>query len=32
MLRNIEDPNDHGYDAIRRLFLIEMARVLGERN
>ena len=29
---NVEDPNDRGYDAIRRLFLIEMARVLGERN
>ena len=25
---NLEDPNDRGYDAIRRLFLIEMARVL----
>lgn len=25
---NIEDPNDRGYDAIRRLCLIEMARVL----
>ncbi len=25
---NLEDPNDQGYDAIRRLFLIEMARVL----
>jgi lysophospholipase L1-like esterase len=24
-----EDPNDRGYDAIRRLFLIEMSRVLG---
>jgi lysophospholipase L1-like esterase len=23
---NLEDPNDRGYDAIRRLFLIEMAR------
>lgn len=27
---NIEDPNDRGYDAIRRLSLIEMARVLPE--
>lgn len=27
---NIEDPNDRGYDAIRRLCLIEMARVLPE--
>lgn len=25
---NLEDPNDRGYDAIRRLFLIEMVRVL----
>lgn len=25
---NLEDPNDRGYDAIRRLFLIEMTRVL----
>jgi hypothetical protein len=25
---NLEDPNDRGYDAIRRLSLIEMARVL----
>ena len=25
---NLEDPNDRGYDAIRRLFLIEMARLL----
>jgi lysophospholipase L1-like esterase len=25
-----EDPNDRGYDAIRRLFLLEMARVLRE--
>ncbi len=25
---NLEDPNDTGYDAIRRLFLIEMAEVL----
>jgi len=27
---NLEDPNDRGYDAIRRLFLIEMAKVAGE--
>jgi len=26
---NIEDPNERGYDAIRRLMLIEIARVLG---
>ena len=25
---NLEDPNDRGYDALRRMFLIEMARVL----
>ena len=25
---NLEDPNDQGYDAIRRLFLIEMAKEL----
>lgn len=25
---NLEDPNDRGYDALRRLFLVEMARVL----
>ena len=25
---NLEDPNDRGYDALRRLVLIEMARVL----
>jgi lysophospholipase L1-like esterase len=24
---NLEDPNDRGYDAIRRVFLIEMAKV-----
>lgn len=23
---NLEDPNERGYDAIRRLFLIEMAK------
>lgn len=28
---NLEDPNDRGYDAIRRLFLIEIARVVPER-
>lgn len=26
---NLEDPNDRGYDAIRRLFLIEMVEVYG---
>jgi len=25
---NLEDPNDRGYDAIRRLFLIEVEKVL----
>jgi hypothetical protein len=25
---NLEDPNDRGYDALRRLFLIEMSRTL----
>jgi lysophospholipase L1-like esterase len=25
---NIEDPNDRGYDAIRRIFLLEITRVL----
>ncbi len=25
---NLEDPNERGYDAIRRLFLLEMAKVL----
>ena len=25
---NLEDPNDRGYDALRRLFLLEMARIL----
>jgi lysophospholipase L1-like esterase len=28
---NLEDPNDRGYDAIRRLFLREIAAVLGPR-
>jgi lysophospholipase L1-like esterase len=28
---NLEDPNDRGYDAIRRLFLNEIARVLPGR-
>ncbi len=28
---NLEDPNDRGYDAIRRLFLIEMAHILPSR-
>jgi len=27
---NIEDPNDRGYDAIRRVFLLEIAKVLCE--
>ncbi len=27
---NLEDPNDRGYDAIRRLFLIEIAKAAGE--
>jgi len=26
---NLEDPNERGYDAIRRLFLIEMQKTLG---
>ena len=26
---NLEDPNDRGYDAIRRLFLNEMAKIFG---
>jgi lysophospholipase L1-like esterase len=28
---NLEDPNDRGYDALRRLFLTDMARVLPPR-
>lgn len=28
---NLEDPNDRGYDALRRAFLIEIARVLRGR-
>jgi hypothetical protein len=27
---NLEDPNDLGYDALRRLFLIEIAEAAGE--
>ncbi len=27
---NVEDPNDRGYDAIRRLFLLEMAKISGQ--
>jgi lysophospholipase L1-like esterase len=27
---NLEDPNERGYDAIRRLFLVEMAKVAKE--
>lgn len=29
---NLEDPNERGYDAIRRLFLIEMAKVAKQLN
>ncbi|MCK4913910.1 MAG: SGNH/GDSL hydrolase family protein [Planctomycetes bacterium] len=29
---NIEDPNPRGYDAIRRLFLLEMIKVFSEKN
>lgn len=29
--QNFEDPNDRGYDAIRRAFLVEMGRVARER-
>lgn len=29
---NIEDPNDRGYDALRRIFLLEMAAVLRGEN
>ncbi len=29
---NLEDPNERGYDAIRRLFLLEIARVFAEKN
>ena len=28
---NLEDPHDRGYDAIRRMLLIEMSRVLPQR-
>ncbi len=28
---NLEDPNDRGYDAIRRLMLVEIAKVLADR-
>lgn len=28
---NLEDPNDRGYDALRRLFLIEISRVLPQK-
>lgn len=28
---NIEDPNDRGYDAIRRVFLLEMGRVFATK-
>ena len=30
--QNIEDPNDRGHDAIRRLLLIEIARAFGKLN
>ncbi len=30
--RNIEDPNDRGYDALRRLFLRAIADTLGKRD
>ena len=29
---NLEDPNERGYDAIRRLFLIEMTKVTSRLN
>jgi lysophospholipase L1-like esterase len=29
---NLEDPNERGYDAIRRLFLIEIAKAVGPVN
>ena len=29
---NVEDPNDRGYDALRRIFLIEMAKVFAPKN
>lgn len=28
---NLEDPNDRGYDALRRVFLHAMARTLPDR-
>lgn len=28
---NLEDPNDRGYDAIRRLFLVEIARIVPDK-
>jgi hypothetical protein len=28
---NLEDPNPRGYDAIRRLFLLEMTEILPEK-
>ena len=30
--RNLEDPNERGHDAIRRVFLLEIARVLAPRS
>jgi len=29
---NLEDPNERGYDVIRRLFLIEIAKTIGSAN
>jgi len=29
--KNLEDPNDRGYDAIRRVFLVEIARTMAPR-
>lgn len=31
LYENLEDPNDRGYDAIRRLFLLAMAEVFCAR-
>jgi hypothetical protein len=31
LYENLEDPNDRGYDALRRLFLNDMSRVLPEQ-
>ena len=32
LFTNLEDPNERGYDAIRRLFLIEIAKTKGSYN